>query len=110
MTLDAKMNVQREKPGASPDELCATLRMPPESSKTAKVSGGQIQNFRKGWAIEIMPVGTRAHWFTRVDFGMADALCGQVATVRWLYGQGNFPRCQRCTTVMSKRIKEGKSV
>jgi len=60
-------------------------------------SGGQIENFRSGWAKYIRSPGGRVHYFERRGFDGAEALCGAVyAEVRWLYGPGNIPHCEHC--------------
>lgn len=99
---------QSEKPGITPAELCATLGMPASAAAGTKVSGGQFENFRKGWAVNIMAsVGKAAHWFERDGFDAARALCSKDSEVRWLYGPSNYGRCQNCIKVMSRRIKRG---
>lgn len=88
---------QREKPGITPEQLNVTFGRPADTPGTM-VSGGQIENFREGWALRILgPSPARiAHWYTREGFEEAVSLCGKRAPVRWLYGRGNFPCCQRC--------------
>ena len=54
----------------------------------ALVSGARIENFREGWAVEIMPGGGVAHHFQRDTFSEARAKCGIYAQTRWLHGQG----------------------
>ena len=100
---------QTEKPGTNPAELCATLGMPASAVAGTKVSGGQFENFRKGWAVNIMACGFgAAHWYERDGFTEANSLCGgSLAAVRWLYGPGNADRCQNCIKVMTRRIRRG---
>lgn len=98
--------MQTEKPSISAAELASLFRMPVDG---IKAGGGQIQNFRRGWALSVLrPRTDVAHWFERDAFDQADALCGVTASVRWLYGQGNFTRCQHCIRIMSKNIKAGR--
>jgi hypothetical protein len=89
------MSKQTEKEGVSPESLAATLGF--DSAEGLRCSGGQIENFRAGWAIKIMPFGSkRSHLFKRDGFDGAKALCGVLSSVRWLYGEGNYQRCARC--------------
>ena len=66
------------------------------------VSGGQIENFRRGWARAIDSSGDHAHFFIRDRFDGARALCGFEASARWLYGAGNYPQCSRCRKVKQR--------
>lgn len=61
----------------------------------AKVSGGQFENFRAGWAKHIMS-DTKVHFFKRDGFDKAKALCGFIGDVRWLYEPGNHDKCFYC--------------
>lgn len=89
------MTKQTEKPGVTPESLAATLGF--ASAEGVRCSGGQIENFREGWAKKIMPFGSKcAHFFRRDGFAGATALCGVVSSARWLYGEGNYPRCSNC--------------
>lgn len=101
---------QREKPGITPEQLNVTFGRPANTPGT-KVSGGQIENFREGWALRILgPSPARlAHWFKRKDFDTASALCGRDAPVRWLYGRGNFPVCQRCASKRNRSNNASRS-
>jgi hypothetical protein len=94
---------QREKPAPTVEQLEVTLGITPGSGTL--LSGGQIENFREGWAQKIMPAGGVAHYFKRdpENIAMATASCGVIAQVRWLYGRGNFPCCQRC----ARKIRKG---
>lgn len=83
--------MQREKPGISLGEFEATLGVRPDH-----LSGGQIENFREGWALDIMSGQKRAHYFKRDGFEASKALCGARGKARWIYGAGNFPHCQAC--------------
>lgn len=85
---------QHEKPGINPRQLCVSLGLAPDTP--VRVSGGMIENFREGWAVDIMSSGRRAHFFKRDEFLTSTALCGVGGKVRWLYGEGNYPRCSRC--------------
>jgi hypothetical protein len=97
------MNEQRERP-----EGLATLAAM-RAIPGARVSGGQIQNFREGWAFPIMAGRkARAHHFERStlpgwDFMMADALCGYSWPIRGLYGAGNKERCKRCAALLARQ-------
>lgn len=93
--------MQTEKPGISPEQLAACVGLPSAAGVT--VSGGQFENFREGWARNIMSSGKRAHWFTRDKFASATALCGADAAVRWLHGPGNYERCARCDAVRLRK-------
>lgn len=83
--------MQTEKTAPSIDELEATL-----GSRPMYASGGQIENFREGWAHNIMGSGHTAHYYKRNRFDNAVALCGKWVEVRWVYGPGNYPRCKSC--------------
>lgn len=61
----------------------------------AKVSGGQIEHFRAGWAKDVM-TDTKVHFFRRHGFDKAKALCGFVGDVRWLFDPGNLDKCYYC--------------
>lgn len=84
---------QREKPGCTLAQLEATLGVGHHPDN--RMSGGQIENFKEGWAKDIMG-GDKAHYFKRDGFDRAKSLCHLESAVRWLYGRGNFPHCQTC--------------
>lgn len=90
------MSQQREKPGTTPEQLAKTLGR--DSAEGVIVSGGQIENFREGWAVDIWSSGNRAHFFKRSFFNIGNAYskCGIFVEVRGLYGEGNHDRCKRC--------------
>lgn len=92
---------QVEKPGISPDELAAMLGR--SSSEGIKCSGGQIENFRRGWAKPIFGNSHVTHYFFREGFDQAVAFCGHRVGVRGLYGPGNYERCARCSKAAIKR-------
>lgn len=100
------MPEQREKPGATPQELATCFGW--ASAEGITVSGGQVENFKRGWAIGIMRDGKVSHWFERDRFENATALCGAKSMVRWIYGPGNFQKCQRCIRVQSKLVRSGR--
>lgn len=83
--------MQTEKPAPILDELEATL-----GKRPTYASGGQIENFRQGWARNIMSGGNSVHYYRRNNFENAVALCGKWIEARWLYGPGNYPRCKTC--------------
>lgn len=68
----------------------------------AKVSGGRLHDFRKGWALATWPglYTKRAHYFTRstIDISFVESACGLAYPVRILFGEGNYPRCKRCAS------------
>lgn len=102
------MKPQTEKPGATPEQLVACLGLPPEAAVDVKMSGGQFENFARGWAKEIMySDSSKAHWFTRDGFAGAVSLCGMSVAVRFLYGPGNYGRCGNCRRVMTRQIRQG---
>jgi len=73
-----------------------------------RISSGPFEHFLKGWAVNLMAdPGQSAHWFSRGGADAARALCSQDAPVRWLYGPGNYGRCQNCIKVMKRRIERG---
>lgn len=93
------MSQQSEKPGILSKRRMAELK---QSGSPDIYSGGQIENFREGWAVDIMNFGRvpKAHYFKRseINIAFADALCNPsvVSLVRWLYGEGNHQRCKNC--------------
>lgn len=102
------MKPQTEKPGITPAQLVACVGLPPEAAATTKVSGGQFENFLRGWAKEIMYTDSHAaHWFTRDGFAGAISLCGMNVAVRFLHGPGNYGRCGNCRRTMTRRIRQG---
>lgn len=99
------MSQQHEKPGVSVPDLLHKMKL--AANTEVLVSGGQFVNFRRGWAHQVMSSSKVAHWFVRDGFDQTESLCGQQANVRWMYGPGNYPRCQHCIRVMSRRRKSG---
>lgn len=83
---------QREKWAPSVEEFGAMTGMPTEGTV---LSGGMIENFREGWAVNILSFG-KAHYFKRDCFDKVVAACGATAEVRWMYGEGNHSRCKNC--------------
>lgn len=90
------MNSQREKPGPSIDQVESRLGQRP-----VYLGGGQIENFREGWAQNIMG-GDKVHFYKRAGFVDALSLCGNAANVRWLYGGGNYPKCKTCLRIANR--------
>lgn len=79
------------------------IRRTQESIRAAggKVSGGQLVNFREGWAVRIIQWSSVAHYFVLGDYEHAYAKCGKVdASVAALYGPGDFDRCRICERVL----------
>jgi hypothetical protein len=72
------------------------------NEKASYMSGTQLKNFRKGWAVHIGTWG-KGHYWTRIDFEAADSACGLIAPTRYLYAVGSWPYCKTCL-----RIKQGK--
>lgn len=101
------MTVQREKPGITPEQLAKTFGK--DNADGAIVSGGQIENFREGWALEVMGAHEKAHYYIRdkASIERAKSLCGVVVKVRWLYGAGNFGRCARCDKALKVKKRYG---
>lgn len=89
--------MQTEKESWSLDEYEVTLGQRPQYA-----SGGQIENFREGWALNIMG-GDTAHYYRRNRFDNAVALCGKWVEVRWIYGPGNYPHCKSCERAAKAR-------
>jgi hypothetical protein len=96
---------QREKPGITPEQLNVTFGRPADTPGTL-VSGGQIENFREGWALHILSSSKKAHWYVRDRFDEAVSLCKVSAPVRWLYGRGNWPTCKRCMALRNRMNSE----
>lgn len=94
---------QTEKPGYTPEQLCANLGLPLDTP--VLMSGGQFENFRMGWGVNIMRRQETSHWFERDGFDGAESLCGVMVAVRWLYGAGTYPHCSNCIRIMSRRRK-----
>lgn len=86
----------------------AALDMPATAVDGKKVSGAQFEDFRKGWAVSLLASpGTLAHWYERGALDAVRALCSRHSDVLWLYGPGNYGRCQNCIKVMKRRIERG---
>lgn len=93
------MSDQVEKPMLSLDELEALAGVRP-----VYASGGMIENFRRGWAHNIMSSGNTAHYYRRSNFEAARSICGKsVSDARWIYGAGNYPRCRACQRAADKK-------
>lgn len=92
------MIVQTEKPMFSLDELESALGQRP-----IYASGGQIENFRRGWGHDIMARSEAAHYYRRNGFDGVIGLCGRLAQVRWVYGAGNYPHCRACQRTADKK-------
>ena len=97
------MSQQKELPGASEQWKSAHA--------DATLSGGRIVNFTDGWAVFIFCGGRSAHFYKRAaqsrsviadQLDEARSLCGHVAPVRGLFGQGNYPRCGKCQQKLQK--------
>lgn len=56
------------------------------------------------WAQEIFNFG-KVHWHLDPADGVSKTLCGREEDVRRLYLPGNFPRCKRCESALSKQQK-----
>jgi len=100
------MNKQREKHTFAECrealERCLGRPVPPET----KNSGGQYENFREGWARDVMGTSQeRVHYFVRQDFAKAKSLCGVASDVRWMYGPGNYEKCAHCRRALKVRQK-----
>lgn len=94
---------QREGPGTNHVQLAKTLGRDPAG---VTCSGGQMQSFRKGWAVTILDNTAKAHFYVRTGaMGAARSYCGLVAMVPALYGPGNYPKCSKCER-MAKRKGE----
>lgn len=90
---------QTEKPMYSLDELEARMGVRPQYA-----SGGMIENFRRGWAHNLMGGGQMAHYYRRSNFEAARSLCGKsISDARWIYGAGNYPRCRPCQRAADKK-------
>jgi len=61
------------------------------------MTGGQLQNFKEGWAAPIGNFGP-AHYYIRHGAGDAVASCRSdlVVIVRYLYAIGSWHTCKRC--------------
>lgn len=93
------MAEQREKPGCTIEQLNVTLGRAADAGGFC--SGGQIENFREGWAKEVFG-GHVTHYWRRNSFDWCVTLCGHGAEVRWMYGPGNYPRCKRCAKMRAR--------
>jgi hypothetical protein len=98
---------QRELPMYSPAELAQHMGRP-ELATTARVSGGQILEFEKGWAIDIFSNGNRGHYFEQVDDVTVRSACGVETWRSRMYGVGNYDLCSRCDGVMLRRMKKSR--
>lgn len=100
---------QYEDPDGAAAIALFKARTPQANDDGARVSGAQILNFQKGWAVRIDTLGGKAHWFTRSGAcGLwVDSLCGVHVITEFMHGPGNYPRCGRCIKTMSRLIKSG---
>jgi hypothetical protein len=83
-------------------ESVATVR---EAVGDGIFGGGQIENFRMGWAMNIWS-GSRVHFWKRISIEHVRSVCGLVEEAHWtdchgkkhprLHGGGDFPKCRRC--------------
>lgn len=96
------MSDQRETP--LPASAAAWFAIEKAKRGGGYASGGKIENFQRGWAMPVMCNASKAHHFVRYSEKdeWADAACGMWAPTRWLYGEGNFPRCKRCAAVLKR--------
>lgn len=64
------------------------------------MSGGPIEKFSEGWALQVLPItGSRrkAHYFKREGVGPAIPICSSVGIPAGaLRGAGNWTKCTRC--------------
>lgn len=92
--------MQREKPGVTMEQFEATFGQRP-----VYASGGQIENFREGWAHNIMGSGQIAHYYMRMaGFDKVVTKCGgRPVKVRWIYGAGNYPKCKTCQKMKKEK-------
>lgn len=98
---------QRELPMYSPTALAQRMGRP-ELAAGARVSGGQILEFEKGWAIDIFSSGDRGHYFEQVDAVTVRSACGTETSRARMYGVGNYDLCSRCDSVMLRRMKKSR--
>lgn len=91
------MKPQKEKPAVTPAQFEATF-----GQRAIRASGGQIENFREGWAHDIMSEGDKAHYYRRNHPNNCLASCGISAPVRWLYGIGSYPKCRSCARAVGE--------
>ncbi|MES0071886.1 hypothetical protein [Mesorhizobium sp. M0058] len=69
-----------------------------------------MTGFREGWASKA-PRGAKAHYFRRVDVGLARSLCGaQDAPAGWLNDPGHSERCSRCAALVAREVAKSDAV
>lgn len=89
----------REKPRPASAE--AWLAIQKAKAGGGLISGGQLEEFRYGWALPILGGARKAHFFTLAG-DVVESDCGIVWEPKLLYGPGNFPRCKRCTARLDR--------
>lgn len=72
--------------------------------KQIEFGGGRIDNFRKGWAMEVG--SATVHYWTRISILEVRSRCGLVAAAEWTDRDGKrhprmhvgegYRRCKRC--------------
>lgn len=103
-----KLPPQYEDPDAAVSIALFKARHEIESSPGSFVSGAQILNFQKGWAMPILGIrASTAHWFVRSGDNFAHSLCGLESLLELIHGPGNYHRCGNCVKTMSRLIKQG---
>lgn len=71
------------------------------------MSGERLKGFREGWALKAFNFG-KAHYFRRKEAGLVVAICGsQDAPAGYLFGPGDWKRCQRCEKLREAEIAKG---
>lgn len=87
-------------------DVSASVAAAREALGDGQFGGGQIENFRKGWAMNIWGGSGRVHYWTRISIEHVKSTCGLVETAHWtdcngkkhsrLHGGGDFHKCKRC--------------
>lgn len=103
-----KLPPQYEDPDKAASVALFKMRTPQAQHPLSKVSGAQILNFQKGWAIPILLIDAHvSHWFERRSDDFATSLCGLESLLDLIHGPGTYPRCQRCIKKMTLLIRRG---
>lgn len=92
-------------------DVSASVVAAREALGPGKFGGGQIENFRMGWAMNIWTGNGKVHYWTRISIEHVRSACGLVEEAHWtdchggthsrLHGGGDFTKCKRCKQKLS---------
>jgi len=70
------------------------------------MTGGPIEKFTEGWAVNVYSQQRKAHYWTRDGVGVARTKCSrkQVA-VGALREAGSYEHCRNCSLVFGRKVR-----